>query len=409
MRSTPASAPALSLWSLSGSALPPPAGGQRLLCSRHRAATPTAGGWGWRALAAVGTVVSALLAGCSSTPSRTPAAPGVSGSVIEQGASRWVPVPWTAVPGFADDRVGEAWHAWLRSCAKPGPVFARVCREAASLRTASDADKRRWMMERLQPYRVESHGGNAQGLLTSYYEPVLEGSRRPTSARRVPIYGVPLGGAPRSPWFTRQQIETDPQAQSTLRGREILYLADPIDAMILHVQGSGRLRVTEPDGRQRDVRLAYAGTNNRPFRSPSAWVSAHGGRGGSWNAIRTWAVQHPELVQEMTWSNPRYVFFREEPISALDADAGPRGAQGVPLTPGRSIAVDRSSIPYGTPVWLSSSGPTASLHRLVLAQDTGNAIRGAVRADYFAGWSPEAADLAHRLRQPLQLWVLWPR
>ena len=112
-------------------------------------------------------------------------------------------------------------------------------------------------------------------------------------------------------------------------------------------------------------------------------------------------------MQEMLWSNPRYVFFREEPLP--DVDTGPRGAQGVPLTPGRSIAVDPQSIPYGTPVWLSSTGPQTSLNRLVLAQDTGTAIVGAVRADWFAGWGPEAGELAGRLKQPLRLWVLWPR
>ena len=103
------------------------------------------------------------------------------------------------------------------------------------------------------------------------------------------------------------------------------------------------------------------------------------------------------------------VFFREEPLTGLDAAFGPRGAQGVPLTPGRSIAVDPQSIPYGTPVWLVSNGPQTSLNRLVMAQDTGSAIVGAVRADWFAGWGAEAGELAGRLKQPLRMWVLWPR
>ena len=103
------------------------------------------------------------------------------------------------------------------------------------------------------------------------------------------------------------------------------------------------------------------------------------------------------------------VFFRLEPLSPLQAQLGPRGAQGVPLTPGNSIAVDRRSIPYGTPVWMSTQGPSFSTQRLVLAQDTGSAIIGAVRADYFAGWDEGALPLAASLKQPLQLWVLWPR
>ena len=103
------------------------------------------------------------------------------------------------------------------------------------------------------------------------------------------------------------------------------------------------------------------------------------------------------------------VFFKEETLTELEAGFGPKGAQGVALTPGRSIAVDPGSVPYGTPVWMSSSGAQTTLQKLVLAQDTGSAIIGAVRADYFAGWGTEAADLAGRLRQPLQLWVLWPK
>ena len=109
------------------------------------------------------------------------------------------------------------------------------------------------------------------------------------------------------------------------------------------------------------------------------------------------------------WSNPRVIFFKEERIDAADSQAGPKGAQGVPLTPGRSIAVDPKSIPYGTPVWLASSGPAGTLQRLVLAQDTGSAITGAVRADYFAGLGDAAGEVAGHMRQPLQLWVLWPK
>ncbi len=359
-----------------------------------------------RLLAATTAGIAALLAGCGTKPT-VPA--DIIGRPITQAQSRWMPVAWSSVPGFAQDNVSQAWSAWMRSCQKPGPVFAGVCREAAGLSRASDADKRAWMVQRLQPYRVESHGGNAQGVLTSYYEPVLQGSRAPSGSFRVPLYAAPAGGAPRSPWFTRQQIDTQPAAQAALRGREIVYLADPIDAMILHIQGSGRMDVRERDGSRHFIRLSYAGTNQHPFRSPSAYITAQGGRGGSWDNVRAWAAQNPGQVQAMLWSNPRYVFFSEESISQLDAEAGPRGAQGVPLTPGRSIAVDPGSIPYGTPVWLSTRGPVATLNRMVVAQDTGTAIRGAVRADYFAGWSPEAAQLAHAMKQPLQLWVLWPR
>jgi membrane-bound lytic murein transglycosylase A len=132
-------------------------------------------------------------------------------------------------------------------------------------------------------------------------------------------------------------------------------------------------------------------------------------RDASWPSIRQWVRQNPSRASEMLWRNPRVVFFKEEPLSDLDADVGPKGAQGVPLTPGRSIAVDRESIPYGTPVWLSSTSATTSLQRLVVAQDTGGAIVGAVRADYFAGWGDAAGQWAGTIKQPLQMWALWPK
>jgi membrane-bound lytic murein transglycosylase A len=117
--------------------------------------------------------------------------------------------------------------------------------------------------------------------------------------------------------------------------------------------------------------------------------------------------QNPNRVNELMWSNPRVVFFREEAMP--DAQTGPKGAQGVALTPGRSIAVDRTSIPYGAPVWLASEGSVQNLQKLVFAQDTGSAILGAVRADYFMGWGAEAGELAGRIKQPLRLWVLWSK
>jgi membrane-bound lytic murein transglycosylase A len=232
----------------------------------------------------------------------------------------------------------------------------------------------------------------------------------PTARFSVPLYRPPATLGSRRPWYTRQEIDTLPEARAALRGREIAYLADPLDALMLQIQGSGRLRTMEPDGSQKLVRLAYAGSNDQPYRSVGNWLLQQGAlRDASWPGIKAWAAQNPQRVNELVWSNPRTVFFREEPLSELDASSGPRGAEGVPLTPGRSIAVDKDVIPYGTPVWLDSSGPVAQLHRLVLAQDTGNAIVGAVRADYFTGWGDHAGELAGRLKQPLRMWVLWPK
>jgi membrane-bound lytic murein transglycosylase A len=329
---------------------------------------------------------------------------------LVQSRSRWVAVPWSDIPGFADDNLFEAWNAWIKSCEKPVAPLAALCGEVRRLSIADGQAQRDWMQSRLQPYRVETPQGEATGLLTGYFEPQLEASRVPTATFTVPLYQVPLTLVQRKPWFTRQEIDTLPQAQAALQGRAIAYLADPIDALVLQIQGSGRLKLTQLDGSQRWVRLAYAGNNDQPYRSVGRWLLDQGLiRDASWPGIKAWLAQNPQRRQELLWSNPRVVFFKEEPLSELDAAFGPKGAQGVALTPGRSIAVDPGSVPYGTPVWLASSGAQGTLTRLVMAQDTGSAITGAVRADYFAGWGPEAAELAGRLRQPLQLWVFWPK
>jgi len=373
-----------------------------------------------------------ILTACSSTPVpsqlpqpgfATPAAPADSPvaeavgedtqplpAPIEQPKSRWTPVRWASLPGLADDALHEAWNAWVRSCERPHPAFVPLCPDIRVLSLASAAQQRSWMVQQLRPYRVEPLSGTTDGLLTAYYEPVLQASRKRQPQFQVPLYRVPPGLVARRPWFTRQEMETLPQAQAALRGQEIMWLADPVDALVLQIQGSGRLRVTEPDGSERIVRLAFAATNEQPYGSVGRWLLDQGAlRDASWPSIKNWVSQNPQRVTEMLWSNPRTVFFREESLSDLDAGFGPRGAQGVALTPGRSIAVDRDSIPYGTPVWLVSSGPVTQLRRLVLAQDTGSAITGAVRADYFVGWGPLAGEIAGRFKQPLQMWVLWPK
>ncbi len=330
--------------------------------------------------------------------------------VRQQAKSRWVPVRWAALPGFSDDALHEAWNAWLKSCERPGAAFAPLCPDIRVLSLATAQEQRDWMMRHFQPYRVESQSGSTDGLLTAYYEPLMQASRTQRAGFTVPLYRPPQRLASRKPWYTRKEMETLPQAQADLRGQEIAWLADPVDALMLQIQGSGRLQLQEPDGQIHLVRLAYAATNDQPYGSVGRWLlDQQQVREASWPAIRNWVARNPQRVQEMLWSNPRTVFFREEPLSDLDAAFGPRGAQGVALTPGRSIAVDPGSIPYGTPVWLSSSGPSLNLQRLVLAQDTGSAIVGAVRADYFVGWGDQAGDIAGRLKQPLQMWVLWPK
>ena len=332
---------------------------------------------------------------------------------VTRGDSRWVAARWDDLPGWQDDRVHEAWPALLRSCERPTPEWTRACTSArAATAPRDEAQARAWFVEHLQPYRLEPLRGASSGLITGYYEPTFEARRVAGGEFRVPLYGVPADLATRRPYWTRQQIETLPAAQPALRGRELVYLADPLDALALQIQGSGRVRVIEADGRINVVRMAYAGHNDQPYRSVGRWLIDQGelppGQ-ASWPSIRDWARRNPSRLRELLWANPRYVFFREE--SLPDPSLGPRGAQGVPLTPGRSIAVDARNVPYGTPAWIDTTQPlsTAPLRRLVVAQDTGSAIVGPVRADYFWGWEGDAAEQAGRMKQPLRMWVLWPR
>ncbi|NBO19971.1 MAG: transglycosylase, partial [Proteobacteria bacterium] len=296
-----------------------------------------------------------------------------------------------------------------RSAAMP-PSLAALCPQAIALANGDAASQRAWMLRHLQPFRVESLQGESQGLLTAYYEPVFEASRTPSAQFNAPIYAPPASLGSRKPWYTRKEMDTLPEAKAALKGKALMYLADPVDALILQIQGSGRIRVQQTDGSFRTSRLAYAGTNDQPYKSVGKWLLDQGlTNDATWPGIKAWLARNPQRQQELLWSNPRMVFFREEALSAIDADGGPRGAQGVALSAGRSIAVDPGSIPYGTPVWISSTGAQTQLQQLVIAQDTGTAITGAVRADYFVGSGAQAGELAGRLKQPLQMWVLWPR
>ena len=334
-------------------------------------------------------------------------APGPS---ILQAKSRWIPALWADLPGWEQDQLHQAWNAWLQSCERPGTALARLCPELRRLSLASGSEQRAWIQQRLQPYRVEPLSGVSEGLLTGYYEPILNAQRTASPGYATALYRIPSNLATRKPWYTRQEIDTLPEARTALQGRTIAYLADPVDALVLQIQGSGKLRITEADGSTKTVRAAYAGTNDQPYKSVGRWLLDQGLiKDASWPGIKAWINANPKRVNELLWSNPRVVFFKEEALNEVTASDGPKGAQGVPLTAGRSIAVDAGSIPYGTPVWLASSGQTINVQRLVLAQDTGSAIVGAVRADYYVGSGTEAGELAGRLKQPLRLWVLWPK
>jgi membrane-bound lytic murein transglycosylase A len=380
---------------------------------------------GWGVLAGgMAAGILGLLAGCGSPPPAAPAQPAPAQpaaapapaaeapATLQRPRSRWVAVGWEQLPGWQADRVAEAWPALQRSCQRPAPGWAALCAEALLHPPADAAATRAWLEQRLQPYRVETLQGAAGGLITGYFEPQVEASRTRRGSYQTPLHAPPADLQQRRPYWTRQQLDTLPAAQAALQGREIAYVADPLDALVLQIQGSGRLRITGTDGRMQTVRLAYAGTNEQPYMSVGRWLIQQGELqpdAASWPAIKDWARRNPARVQQMLWANPRVVFFREEPLP--DPAVGPRGAQGVALTPGRSVAVDPQSVPYGTLLWLDTSEPLSSqpLRRLVVAQDTGSAIVGAVRADYFWGWADDAEAQAGRMKQPLRWWALWPR
>lgn len=369
---------------------------------------------GRRFAAALGGLALAWLLASCTTPTGAPSTTQPQGDTAEvkgiSPASPWRAVGYESLPNWSEASFHEMWGAWLNSCQRPPAVWKPLCPDIRQLSLGSDQDKRRWIESHLQPYALTQPDGQTQGLLTSYYEPEFRAWRISPHPGAAPLYRPPANLSGRSPWYTRREIETLPEARAQLRGRELVYLNDPIEALILHIQGSGKARLQEPDGSMRSVRIAFAGTNEQPYKSVARWLIDQGQlRDTSWPAIREWAQRNPGRVQEMLWSNPRYVFFREEALSDNDPTQGPKGAQGVPLTAGRSIAVDPKSVPYGTPVWISTHSNVLSTTRLVMAQDTGSAITGAVRADFYAGTGAQAGELAGRVKQPFEAWVLWPR
>ena len=359
------------------------------------------GGWARGVLAAI----LGSLAACSSpplqAPDRAPAQPA------PRAASRWTAVDWKDLPGWGGDDALAAWPALLASCQRPAPGWAEFCARAALQAPADAMEATLLLMKHLRPWRLQADGGEATGLLTGYFEPQLAASRTRQGAFQWPVHALP--GDPALRRTPRRDIEANPRFTAL----ELVYLDDPFGLLQLQIQGSGRLVVRDASGTERLSRVAFAGHNDQPFQSVARALLDRGEIGDATpRTLSDWARRNPAKVRDALALNPRVVYFREEPLP--DAALGPRGAQGVPLTPGRSVAVDKAFIGLGTPLWLDSTGPwapaapAAPLRRLVLAQDTGSAIQGAVRADLFWGWGDEAALLASRTRQPLRLWALWP-
>lgn len=356
------------------------------------------------------------------TPPPAPApSPALTGNHLRR-------AQWSDLPGWQDDDQAAAWSALLTSCStlRNQEAWRAVCADAAALAKPDRAEVRRFFEAQFLPYRLVQADGGSEGLATGYYEPLLRGSRTPTPRYRFPIYGTPddllvvdlpafnaeprdsrararLDGRRIVPYYERAQIESP---ASPLRGREIAWVDDPVELFFLQIQGSGRLEL-EGGG---VMRVGFADHNGHPYRSIGRLLIDRGELAperASMQGIKAWAQQNPAKLRAVLDSNPRYVFFRELP-PGLD---GPLGAQGVPLTARRSIAADPRFVPLGAPVFLATTWPLSNrpLNQLMLAQDTGSAIRGAVRADFFWGYGDEAGREAGRMKQSLRMWLLLPR
>ena len=336
---------------------------------------------------------------------------------------------WAELPGWGSDASDEAWPAFLASCRALArqAAWQPVCEAARGVGERPGAAAARAFFEsRFTPWRVVNADGSREGLVTGYYEPLIKGSRSRSKAYPWPVLGVPddllgidmgdvfpdlkgqrlrgrLVGNKVVPYYSRADVA---RLADKFAGKTILYAEDAVELFFLQVQGSGRVQL--PDGSV--VRLAYADTNGHPYQSIGRWLADKGElrvEQASMEGIKSWARANPGRLQEMLNANPSYVFFREAPSSA----GGPVGALGQPLTEGRSMAVDPRSIPLGAPVFLSTTHPNSSqpLRRLMLAQDTGSAIKGGVRGDFFWGFGAEAGAMAGKMRQKGEMWVLWPR
>jgi membrane-bound lytic murein transglycosylase A len=338
-------------------------------------------------------------------------------------------VGWSAVDGWSEDDPAAAWPALRLSCGalQRRPQWQPVCEAARALGDQPGRARARAFFEQhFQPWRLANPDGEEEGLVTGYYEPLIQGSLSRSGRYAWPIHGVPkdmltieLGdvypelkslrlrgrvvGNKVLPYWSRAELE---QMQDRLPAPTLMWAADPIELFFLQVQGSGRVQL--PDGRL--VRIGYADQNGHPYQSIGRWLVAQGELSldqASMQGIRQWAENNPQRLHELLNANPSYVFFRQLPSS----DGGPVGALGVPLSAGRSIAVDPRFVPLGAPVFLATSEPQSDrpLNRLVLAQDTGGAIKGAVRADFFWGFGHDAGQLAGRMKQPGRMWLMLPK
>ena len=369
----------------------------------------------------------ATLAGCSMisrSPPKSAVAPSLKLSTVLQ------PCIFDDLPGWKTDDLREVWPAFLASCTKlaPTPTWRKPCADARAVRKDSNAALHNFFEAHFQPYKAHNPDGGATGLMTGYYEPLLRGARKRGGPFQTPLYRKPddliaidlldahpeLNGSRLRGRLVGKTIHAYPSraditGSGMLKGKEILWVDDPVDAFFLQVQGSGRVYLPESG---KIVRLAYADQNGHPYQSIGRYLVSKGELTldqASAQGIKDWLKAHPERINELFNANPSYVFFREEAI--VDRASGPKGALGVPLTAERSVAVDPAHIALGTPVFIATTHPASQkpLRRLTIAQDTGSAIKGESRLDYFWGYGKLAGESAGRTKQEVAVWLLLPK
>lgn len=344
-------------------------------------------------------------------------------------------VAFADLPSWGDDTQADAWPSFSYGCtpllaqARSAAIWRDACTAAAAVDPRNSSAVRAFFERHFTAYQVLDADGSDTGLVTGYYEPLLHGARQRDQRYRYPLYAPPddlltidlvelypelkdrrvrgrVDGKRVVPYWPRADIEAGKAATA---GRELVYVDDPVEAFFLHVQGSGRVEL--PDGAI--IRLGYADQNGQPYRSIGRVLVERGQlplQQASMQGIQRWGREHPDELPALLAENPSYVFFREvvaDPTAAID---GPIGTLGVPLAAGRVVAIDPRFIPLGAPVFVATTGALSnqSLNRLMLAQDTGGAIRGVLRADWFWGFGADAAREAGRMKQPGRMWLLWP-
>lgn len=381
--------------------------------------------------------LAASIAGCATVQRPAPSAvPSATAAPTQSPTATLHAAGFSVIPGWRDDSQLAAWPAFMAGCAalKAQPDVAAIwrdsCAAAAAIDPHSDADVRAFLEAQFTPYQLIGADGRDSGVVTGYYEPLLQGSLQRSDRYRFPLYAVPddlltvdlaelypelkdkrvrgrLDGRRVVPYWPRTDIDS---GRAPLAGKELVWVDDPVEAFFLQIQGSGRVQLAEGGV----LRIGYADQNGQPFRSIGRLLVERGElplARASMQGIKAWGREHPDQLPQLLGENPSYVFFRAVPPDPAATIDGPIGTLGVPLLAERTIAVDPAIVPLGAPIFLATTYPLSdrALQRLVLAQDTGGAIKGALRADYFWGFGGEAGREAGGMKQQGRMWLLWPK